>query len=466
MERRKFLQSSSLVALGASLLSPLNLGATSKQQPKLAKGKYKNVIFMVSDGMSNGTLSMANLLHRSIYGTSSNWIKLYEDGKAQKALMDTSSASSIVTDSAAASSAWGGGKKVSNGSLNYNSDTKTTNKPILQKMKEAGKAIGCVTTVPITHATPAGFCIATASRNEQAAIAEMYLELQPDVMLGGGGQYFASNKRKDGKDMYQAFKNLGYHIALTKKELNDISSLINKKLIGTFAEDALPYSIDQFNDAALNDSTPSLSEMTQIALQRLSTNKNGFMLQIEAGKVDWAAHANDISALLFDQLEFDKTIAITRKFVEEHPDTLLIITTDHGNANPGVFYGKNATENFEKIKNFKHSTDWVLNKISKNMNTEEVNQLFLEAFHIALSEAEVSTILSYYANLSEGGVYNYKKLPYKYTAEVLANYTSIKFADMDHSGDHVELAFVGKPNTTFPSFIANDQLHHLILDLT
>lgn len=468
MERRKFLQSSSLVALGASILSPMSLVAQNKKHKKSnqSKGKFKNIIFMVSDGMSNGTLSMANILHQKQHGTSCEWIQLYEQNIAHKALMETSSASSIVTDSAAASSAWGGGKKVSNGSLNYNSSDKTTNKPILKKMKEAGKAIGCVTTVPITHATPAGFCIATSSRNEQAKIAELYLALQPDVMLGGGGQYFDAKKRKDNKDMYAAFTESGYTVARNKKELSNFKIQKGARLIGTFADDALPYSIDHHHDTQLTETIPTLSEMTEIALKQLATHPNGFMVQIEAGKVDWAAHANDIAGLLYDQLEFDKSIGIAKKFVEDHPDTLLIVTTDHGNANPGVFYGKNATEKFEAIMAFKNSTDYILNSIKPSSSVADIISIFKQGTGITITESEASTIRSYYKNLSEGGLYNYKKLPYKYASEVLGAYTQTKFADMDHSGDHVELAIVGKDLTDLPSFIQNHKLHDLILELT
>ena len=73
---------------------------------------------MVSDGMSSGTLNMADRLLQVKNGTGSHWLDLYREGKISRALMDTASADSMVTDSAAASSSWGGGKRVPNGSLN------------------------------------------------------------------------------------------------------------------------------------------------------------------------------------------------------------------------------------------------------------------------------------------------------------------------------------------------------------
>ncbi len=466
MKRRNFLRNSSILTLGATLLTPFTSWNKEQDKSTPPKGKYRNVIFMVSDGMSSGTLTMANLLHRKLHRRDCTWIDAYKRGIAHKALMDTSSASSMVTDSSAGSSAWGGGRKVNNGSLNYNESDKTFNTPILKKMKDAGKSIGCVTTVPVTHATPAGFCVATPSRDDQSLIAELYLELEPDVMLGGGSKYFDASKRKDKKDMYKAFEKKHYFVAKTKKQLQQFSSQGNRKLLGTFDEDALPYSLDHQHDDLLKERIPTLAEMTAAALETLSKNPNGFMLQVEGGKVDWAAHANDIGALLYDQLAFDAAISVVKEFVKSHPDTLVIITTDHGNANPGLFYGKEADGNFEKILQFRHTTDWVLNGITRQFSPADVISRFREAFGFEITTEEASHILGYYEHLSETGVYNYRKLPYKYSGEVLAKYTSCKFADMDHSGDHVELTVIGQDLPRFPSFIQNDEVHHQILKLT
>ncbi|MET3115663.1 alkaline phosphatase [Pedobacter sp. CG_S7] len=142
----------------------------------------------------------------------------------------------MVTDSAAASSSWGGGVRVNNGSLNVGSRGEQ-HKPILQKFKAAGKAVGCVTTVPITHATPAGFCINAGSRGDQSKIAELYLPLKFDVMMGGGAKYFDASKRKDGKDMFQKFTADGYTLIHNRSEMMELKT--DKPVLGTFADDGL-----------------------------------------------------------------------------------------------------------------------------------------------------------------------------------------------------------------------------------
>ena len=158
MNRRKFFRDGSLLAIGTTIVSPF---INSNDQVELETSnnkKAQNIIFIVSDGMSSGTLNMANLLSNRKFGINTNWMQLYAYNRVTRALMDTASANSIVTDSSAASSSWGGGFRVNNGAINT-SPSGEEHLPIWQKFKKSGKMTGCVTTVPITHATPAGFCV-------------------------------------------------------------------------------------------------------------------------------------------------------------------------------------------------------------------------------------------------------------------------------------------------------------------
>src|SRR3546814_4677142 len=73
-----------------------------------------------------------------------------------------------------------------------------------------------------------------------------------------------------------------------------------RSILGVFHQDGLPYALDRENDAELKKATPSLSEMVGTAIRRLTKNPDGFVLQVEGGKVDWAAHANDVGGLLYE----------------------------------------------------------------------------------------------------------------------------------------------------------------------
>lgn len=461
MNRRKFLGGTALLT-GALAISPFDLFAGSPEK-KLNSGgkKAKNIIFMISDGMSNGTLSMANLYSKNILGRETNWMNLYLENKASRALMDTASASSIVTDSAAASSSFGGGFRVNNGSLNVGPNGEQ-HLPIWQKFKKKGKKAGCVTSVTITHATPAGFCINSEKRSAEPEIAEMYAQFGFDVMMGGGDEFFNADKRKDKKDVYSTYKAKGYQILKNRSDLKNIDK--TKPVLGIFTTGALPYSIDRSNTPELQN-TPTLAEMTKAAIDQMKDHKEGFVLQVEGGKVDWSAHANDIAALIHDQLAFDEAIKAVIDFAEKDGNTLVIITTDHGNANPGTIYGNSATQNFNSIANYKFTNEYLLNNIHNDFNTQQLKDWVFENNQFSLSDEEANHLLNFYKGLEkeEEGLYNYKKLPYKIYSEFQKKRNNVGWISMDHSGDYVELAMYGPGSDQLKPFMKNTDLHYLML---
>jgi alkaline phosphatase len=462
MDRRKFFKNGSLAAIGASLINPFHsIGQEIDFDSSNKNKKAKNIIVIVSDGMSSGTLNMADLYLNRKTGKGSNWIQLYKDNRVKRSLMDMASASSIVTDSAAASSSWGSGFRVKNGSLNVGINGEEY-LPIWQKFKKAGKMAGCVTTVPITHATPAGFCIASKSRNSQEAIAEMYLDLKFDIMMGGGDKFFSSENRKDKKDLYQDFISKGFNVVKDRAEMLSVDN--SKPILGVFNADGLPYSKDRESSKELTTSTPTLAEMTARAIAKMKDHPNGFVLQVEAGKVDWAAHANDITGLIYDQVAHDEAIKVAIDFAEKDKNTLVIITTDHGNANPGLIYGKTVNENFDSIQNYKQTNDWILNGIGKETSINQTIERIEFATKLVLQESEAQEILSFYSSIKmEDGLYNPKHLPFKVLSEIQKKYNSVGWISMDHSADYSELAMFGPGSELLNSFIKNTDLHYLML---
>lgn len=467
MKRRDFFRNTAFTALGASVLSPFQsiAGHRSTKNLSTRASKAKNIIFMVSDGMSTGTLNMANLLLQRKEGKQSNWLALYERNEGVRALMDTASASSLVTDSAAASSSWGGGVRVPNGSLNVNADG-SFNKPILQKFKAAGKSVGCVTSVPITHATPAGFCVNSDKRSDQPGIALQYLNLRFDVMMGGGFEFFSADKREDKQDLFAKYRQAGFTVLQNRDEMRALSGNESNPILGVFYADGLPYALDRANDQVLASKTPSLAEMTKTAINKLKNNKNGFVLQVEGGKVDWAAHANDAGGLIYDQLAFDEAIGEAMAFALADKETLVILTTDHGNANPGLFYGNQTNKNFDRIQLFKHTNDWILNGIDKSYTPARFIERIEFAQGYAITMEEAKELLSHYESLDGDGLYNPRKLPFRQLAEIQQKHLSIGWGSMDHSADYVELAMYGPGSEQLKPFVKNIALHNFMLQAT
>ena len=51
---------------------------------------------------------------------------------------------------------------------------------------------------------------------------------------------------------------------------------------------------------------------------------------VEGGKIDRAAHSNDLQGTILETLDFDEAIAVAYKFYQQHPDeTLIVVTADH-----------------------------------------------------------------------------------------------------------------------------------------
>lgn len=460
MNRRNFLRGSAFAGLG-SLFVPSFLKAQTVEEFKYRTPK--NIIYLVSDGMSAGTLVMSDLYSRRLLGRPSNWISLYEKDFATKAYMDMQSYSSVVTDSAAASSSWGSGHRVPNGRINVGPNGEEYT-PILQKFKKSGKKVGCVTTVPITHATPAGFSVVSKARNDQSQIAEQYLKLRFDVMMGGGDKYFNPKSRKDKKNMYSAFSRGGFSVVRNKTQMEKAPK--NKPILGVFDEEALPYSVDFQSTPELHN-RPTLAQMLAKAIEHMKDHKDGFVLQVEAGKVDWAAHGNDVGALLFDQLAFDEAVGVAMEFARKDGNTLVVVTTDHGNANPGLIYGRNCDKNFENLQNFKHSNDWVLQSIRPDSSIDFIKGLIhdnLGGLH--LTDDLARKIQAYYINnKQEDGVYNVRHLPYKLLADIQKTHTSVGWISMDHSSDYVELAMYGPGSERLKPFIRNYEMHNFLLEI-
>jgi alkaline phosphatase len=77
---------------------------------------------------------------------------------------------------------------------------------------------------------------------------------------------------------------------------------------------------------------PNLEEMTQAALNILGTDKDGFVLMVEGGAVDWASHANQSGRVIEEEIDFNRAVEAVVAWVQAESDwreTLVIVTGDH-----------------------------------------------------------------------------------------------------------------------------------------
>jgi alkaline phosphatase len=372
MERRDFLK----LSIGSLLFTPFLSEEVFAKANDSKLSKTKGIIFVVGDGFPLGVMKMFEHFMEKKFKEKSNFSYLMKNSHSKIVLQNTSSLSSVVTDSAPASVAWATGSKTANRMLSVLPDGKEL-RTIFELAKQKGMSCGFVTTTRVTHATPAAWYSHSENRDKEDKIALDLLNSKLDVAMGGGDRYFDPSKRKDGKDLYAEFENKGWKVLKTREELLNLNST-ERPILGVFNSSHISYFVDRINDKKLGEKEPTLSEMTIIALKRLVRNPKGFILQIEAGRIDHACHANDAYGAMMDCYELDKTLGLLINFVERNPEVILIVTSDHGNSGFGINgTGPEYNDSTEALISYRNkaSFEYIIKKM-KNQDLKAVKEIF------------------------------------------------------------------------------------------
>lgn len=241
-----------------------------------------------------------------------------------------------ATDSAAAATAMSTGVKTYDAAICV--DTKkqplTT---IVEIAKGRGMKTGVITSVPFSHATPAGFASHNESRNNYTALAhDMLFNVRPDVVMGAGhpdGAAAGKEYEYINKEDYQqiASGQTPYFFIQDRAEFRHlITNPRCGKVFGLFRNhNCLKYC--NADRAAADPTLPTLAEMAEGTLETLR-NDNGFFLMIEGGAIDWCNHADDLNGSIGETLAFDDTVSMVLHWIARNggwKDNLLIITADH-----------------------------------------------------------------------------------------------------------------------------------------
>ncbi|MCX7787397.1 MAG: alkaline phosphatase [Spirochaetes bacterium] len=268
----------------------------------------RNIILFIGDGMGE-----AQVRAGSYYATGME-VGLSFQQFPVCSRVTTFSADNSITDSAAAATAIATGKKVNNGVLSVAipGDGKPL-ETILELAKKQGKRVGIVTTTSLTHATPAAFAAHQLSRTDGFAIAQQMLYgTKPDLLFGGGGE---------GMDPALA-QGAGYRVVTNKQGMVGLT-FEDLPVSGQFGISHMPYEYEGLGDL------PHLSEMTRKAFELLSQDTVGFFLVVEGGRIDHAAHRNDIQLLVREVIEFSRAIEVTFRWAKDNSRTLIVVTSDH-----------------------------------------------------------------------------------------------------------------------------------------
>ena len=283
----------------------------------------KNVILMIGDGMGPDQLELTK------YVTDTKVLAM-EALDPSPAMMATCSLDG-VTDSAAAATAIATGYKTNNNWVGLLPDGSAP-ETILERAEAIGKSTGLVTDVSVYDATPAAFAARSLNRYSEQELTDQIAAHEIEVIFGGGyGMWIPmaaeGSGRDDARDLIQEKRDAGWAFVDNRDDLLALPKGTNQ-VIGLFSPAEMTYTLDMEEEKATGIE-PSLSDMTSAALGVLSSNDKGFFLMVEGAMIDWGGHSHDAPFQVGELVEFDAAVEIARTYVDNHPDTLLVVTADH-----------------------------------------------------------------------------------------------------------------------------------------
>lgn len=330
-------------------------------------GPARNVILFVGDGMGLSTVTAARIFEGQERGGSGEEGALSFEQFPSVGLVKVYNTDQQVPDSAGTMTAIISGVKTKAGMLGVDDrvvpgdhlSVAESRVPTLLELAEArGLGTGIVTTARLTHATPAA-CYAhapnrdwetDASLSDEARkddfpdLARQLIEFDAgdgiDVLLGGGrGPFMGANQpdpetpdtfgtRWDERDLTAEWKAAakGRGVAFTNDELQAMTGPGIRQVLGLFEPSHMKYEADRALDEG---GEPSLPRMVEFAVRHLSRGTEGFVLVVEAGRIDHAHHANNAYRALVETVELSKAVERALALVDP-AETLVLVTADHG----------------------------------------------------------------------------------------------------------------------------------------
>ncbi len=354
----------------------LGAAQTASSNIVTESGKAKNVILFVGDGMGISTITAARILAGQLEGEMGEEHQLSFETMPFSGFVKTYNVDAQTPDSAGTMTAMASGVKTDAGVLGIDEAVERGNcasgkghelVTSLELAEIAGKATGIISTARITHATPAATYAKSAERNwedisdmpESAAtcedIASQLVNFEAnlearfsgvdvdgiDVVMGGGRRHFlpkdatfnsadavsaVEGDRTDNRDLTAEWKTQYPNGTYVMDQTGfDAISDDATKVFGLFNESHMQYEADRANDVA---GEPSLSQMTEKAINVLDNNEQGFFLTVESGRIDHAHHAGNAYNALNDTIELAKAVKVAMENTNPE-ETLIVVTADH-----------------------------------------------------------------------------------------------------------------------------------------
>lgn len=307
-----------------------------------ANKPVKNILLFIGDGTGLTQLYAGYTANKGLL----NVFNMRNIG-----LSKTSSYDNYVTDSAPGSTSISSGQKTNNRHVGV--DHTGAALPLLPVyLKRKKIKTGLVTCGDITDATPADFYAHQAERDSAVAILRDLKRSAVDLLMGSGIEslqnvalLMESGKQAVGSDV---IKELAPEYTVVPA-IDSVKENANKKWVVIDSIASL---------SVLKGRQDWLQQAFTKAVKILSRNKEGFFLMTEGAQIDYGGHANDMSYVASEVMDFDQVIGNAMQFADKDGQTLVIVTADHetgglslldGNYSKGYVSGQFATNDHTAV---------------------------------------------------------------------------------------------------------------------
>ena len=267
------------------------------------KGRIRNVIFLIGDGMGLSQITAAAYANCGLTLMNFNYIGLQRNNAL----------GAFTTDSAAGGSALATGERHANRHISMTEEGEAV--PSLSDwFRGKGLPVGVVTLGNAVDTTPTAFYGHSVERDNADELTRCLLDTPVDLLCGSGIRQFT--ERGDGIDLIgELSKN--YRFVRSIDEIN--------------AAEGRVVCIDERMDEAAEESNLGLlAEATRAAIDKLQERGDkGFFLMVEGAKIDYAGHSRCLPGSVIEMLSFDLAVAEALKFADENGQTLVVVTADH-----------------------------------------------------------------------------------------------------------------------------------------
>ena len=278
------------------------------------------IVLFVGEGLAPGRLAAAR-----VYAGGAD-APLSLDSMPHVALVRNHSQDFATPDRAAAATALSTGVKANNKSIGADSAGAPAAN-LIELARQAGRATGLVTDGSLTNPTAAAFYAHASEPASQSEIARQMADgVEIDLVLGGGAREFLpeakDGNRKDGRDLLLEIRRKGFDLVRSKAELEGVPDWRRPRLFGVFSAGELAFA-DQIE---ARREQPSLPDMVRRAIELLQYNRAGYLLVVNAGLMRKAAEQNDGEHALAEMVEFDRAVAIARRYAG--PKSTIVVCGD------------------------------------------------------------------------------------------------------------------------------------------